>query len=183
MGKGYNLQLFLTFFVLLLVLSCTKQTNLTAISDPSPPDVVVYINAVPLAEPEEGEEVEITMPISQIIQLKALAVDEDSGVRQVSVGTALTYTCLDSGDEKVYSGGEDWSTHNNVPRLHNNRRVGISRDAIFNFRLIYLRNQCNREDLFESAQGQIYVSARNYHGETNSRVYNVVFRPSDPYRY
>ena len=183
MGKGNNLHLILTFFVLLFVLSCSKTVDLTAISDPSPPDVVVFINSVPLEAPKEGEEVEIKMPISQLIQLYAEAVDEDSGIRHVSVGTALTYTCLDSGEEQVYSGGGEWSSHNNVPGYFNRHRVDITQTATHNFRLIYLRNQCNRKDLFESARGKIYVSARNYYGETSSRVYNVVFRPSDPYKY
>ena len=181
MGTSKITSTFIAFFAILLAVSCsTTNVPLTADSDPSPPELVLLINNVPVTTPED-EPIVINMPLSQIIQLMGTAVDPDSGVKHVSVGTALTYTCLNSEDREVYSGAGEWTSNQNVPGLFRRTDVPTERQAVHNFRLIYLKDQCNRKDLFRGAEGEMYVSARNYFGKVSQKSYKVTFLPSDPY--
>ena len=181
MGTSKITSTFIAFFAILLTVSCTtRNVQLTADSDPSPPELVLLVNNVPVSTPED-EPLVINMQLSQLIQLAGSAVDPDSGVKHVSVGTALTYTCLNSENREVYSGAGEWTSNQNVPGLFNRTDVPTKRQAVHNFRLIYLRDQCPREDLFRGAEGEMYVSARNYFGKVSQKTYKVVFQPSDPY--
>ena len=180
MGTINKIQIFAAFFVILLSVSCAKTVDLTADSDPTPPEIVLMVNRVPVTTPED-EPLVINMQLSQNIQLLGSAVDEESGIKHVSVGTALTYTCLDKEDRKVYSGAGEWSSHQNVPGLLKRTDVPTERLASHNFRLIYLRDQCDRDELFLNAEGELYVSARNYFGQLSQKTYKVIFQPNDPY--
>lgn len=180
MGKLSKINFLVAVFVILLFSSCTKTVDLTADSDPTPPEVELLVNRVPLGIPEE-EPMVLTMQLSQNIQLIGSAVDEESGVKHVSVGAALTYTCLDREDRQVYSGAGSWTSNKNVPGQFRRTDVDVERIASHNFRLIYLRDQCERDELFLNAEGEIYVSARNYFGKLGHKTYKVIFQPSDPY--
>jgi len=180
MGTIDKINIFVAFFVILLSASCVKTVDLTADSDPTPPEIVLLVNRLPVTTPED-EPIVITMQLSQNIQLIGSAVDEESGVKHVSVGTSLTYSCLDKGGRKVYSGAGEWSSNKNVPGRFNRTDVDTERLATHNFRLIYLQDQCNRKDLFLNAEGEMYVSARNYFGKLSQKTYKVIFQPSDPY--
>jgi len=180
MGTTKKISVFIAIFAILLSTSCVKDVELTADSDPTPPELVLMVNNVPVTTPED-EPLVINMQLSQIIQLLGSAVDEDSGVKHVSVGTALTYTCLDTENREVYSGAGEWTSNQNVPGLFRRTDVPVQRQAVHNFRLIYLRDQCDRADLFRGAEGEMYVSARNYFGKVSQKTYKVIFQPSDPY--
>ncbi len=180
MGTKNKITVFVAFIAILLSTSCVKTVDLTADSDPTPPEVVLLVNQVPVTTPED-EPIVINMQLSQNIQLIGSAVDEESGVKHVSVGTALTYTCLDREDRKVYSGAGEWSSNKNVPGLLKRTDVDTERLASHNFRLIYLRDQCDRDELFLNAEGELYVSARNYFGKLSQKTYKVIFQPNDPY--
>ena len=82
---------------------------------------------------------------------------------------------------KVYSGAGEWSSNKNVPGLLKRTDVDVERLASHNFRLIYLRDQCDRDELFLNAEGELYVSARNYFGKLSQKTYKVIFQPNDPY--
>jgi len=179
MSYRYKFNLLFTLFVFLLTISCARQVELTADADQTPPNVGVLVNYAPL---EDTDEVQVlTMKLAQNIELQGTAVDEESGIRNVTVGTALTYKCLEDGEEQLYSGGGEWSNHNDYPGRYQNKRVNVNQIATHNFRLIYLRDQCKRDEVLLNAEGEIYVSARNYFGKTNSKTYKVVFELADPY--
>ena len=180
MGTTNKIKFFVAFFVILLFSSCAKTVDLTADSDPTPPEITLLVNRVPVTTPED-EPLIINMQLSQNIQLLGSAVDEESGIKHVSVGTALTYTCLDREDRKVYSGAGEWSSNMNVPGMLKRTDVVTERLASHNFRLIYLRDQCDRDELFLNAEGELYVSARNYFGKLSQKTYKVIFQPNDPY--
>ena len=180
MGTINKFNIVIAFFVILTSASCVKTVDLTADSDPTPPEVELLINRVPVTTPED-EPLVISMPLSQNIQLLGTAMDAESGVKHVSVGTALTYTCLDREDRKVYSGAGEWSSNKNVPGMLKRTDVDVERLASHNFRLIYLRDQCDRDELFLNAEGELYVSARNYFGKLSQKTYKVIFQPNDPY--
>ena len=88
MGTINKIHIFAAFFVILLSASCVKTVDLTADSDPTPPEVELLVNRVPVTTPED-EPIVINMLLSQNIQLLGTAVDEESGVKHVSVGTAV----------------------------------------------------------------------------------------------
>ncbi len=180
MGTTYKISIFVAILVMLLSTSCVKTVALTADSDPTPPEVVLLVNMVPVTTPED-EPLVINMKLSQNIQLLGSAVDKESGVKHVSVGTALTYTCLNNEDRQVYSGAGQWTSNKNVPGLFRRTDVTTERLAVHNFRLIYLQNQCARDELFLNAEGEMYVSARNYFGKVSQKTYKVIFQPNDPY--
>ena len=181
MGTTKIICTFMAIFAILLSTSCTtKDIPLTADSDPTPPELVLLVNRVPVTTPED-EPLVISMQLSQNIQLLGTAVDEDSGVKHVSVGTALTFTCLNREDREVYSGAGEWTSNQNVPGLFRRTYVPTQKEAVHNFRLIYLKNQCKRDELFLNAEGEMYVSARNYFGKVSQKTYKVIFQPNDPY--
>jgi len=181
MGTTNKISIFVAILVMLLSTSCaTNNIKLTADSDPTPPELVLLVNMVPVTTPED-EPLVINMKLSQNIQLLGSAVDEESGVKHVIVGTALTYTCLNREDRQVYSGAGQWTSNKNVPGLFRRTDVTTERMAVHNFRLIYLRNQCKRDELFLNAEGEMYVSARNYFGKLSQKTYKVIFQPNDPY--
>ncbi|MGI9535269.1 MAG: hypothetical protein ACR2NW_09995 [Thermodesulfobacteriota bacterium] len=179
MSYKYKINLLITLFVLLLTISCAKQVELSADEDQSPPDVGVLVNYAPLQDIDETQVIKMTL--AENIQLQGTAVDEESGIRYVTVGTSLTYKCLDKGEVQLYSGGGEWSNHNDYPGKFRNKRVSVNQIATHNFRLIYLRKQCERDEVLLNAEGEIYVSARNYFGKTNERTYKVIFELADPY--
>ena len=180
MGTTNKISIFVAILVMLLSTSCVKTVDLTGDSDPTPPELVLLVNSVPVSTPED-EPLVINMQLSQNIQLLGSAIDEESGVKHVSVGTALTYTCLNNEDRQVYSGAGEWSSNKNVPGLFRRTDVDTERLATHNFRLIYLRDQCDRGELFLNAEGEMYVSARNYFGKLSQKTYKVIFQPNDPY--
>lgn len=180
MGTTNKISIFVAIFVMLLSTSCVKTVDLTADSDPTPPELVLLVNNVPVTTPED-EPLVINMKLSQNIQLLGSAVDRESGVKHVSVGTALTYTCLNNEDRQVYSGAGQWTSNKNVPGLFRRTDVTTERMAVHNFRLIYLRDQCKRDELFLNAEGEMFVSARNYFGKVSQKTYKVIFQPNDPY--
>jgi len=174
--RFYNL---LILFVLLFAISCSKQVELTPNADQSPPDVGVLVNSAPLDDTDDVQV--LPMTLVQNIQLMGTAVDEQSGIKYVNVGTSLTYTCLNTGDVHLYSGDGEWSRNSDYPSRYINKRVNANKAATHNFRLIYLRNQCEKDEALLNAQGEIYVSARNYFGKTSQKTYKVVFELTDPY--
>jgi len=180
MGTTNKISIFVAILVMLLSTSCVKTVDLTADSDPTPPELVLLVNNVPVTTPED-ETLVINMKLSQNIQLLGSAVDKESGIKHVSVGTALTYTCLNNEDRQVYSGAGEWSSNKNVPGLFRRTDVDTEKLAVHNFRLIYLRDQCKRDELFLNAEGEMYVSARNYFGKLSQKTYKVIFQPNDPY--
>jgi len=180
MGTTNKISIFVAILVMLLSTSCVKTVDLTADSDPTPPEVVLLVNSVPVTTPED-EPLVINMNLSQNIQLLGSALDKESGVKHVSVGTALTFTCLNREDRQVYSGAGEWTSNQNVPGLFRRTDVPTEKLAVHNFRLIYLRDQCKRDELFLNAEGEMYVSARNYFGKLSQKTYKVIFQPNDPY--
>jgi len=180
MGTINKINIFVAFFVILLSASCVKTVDLTANPDPTPPEIELLVNRLPVTTPED-EPIVFTMQLSQNIQLIGSAVDEESGIKHVSVGAILTYTCLNTEGRKVYSGAGEWSSLKNVPGPLNRIDVDTERLASHNFRLIYLRNQCDRDELFLNAEGEVYVSARNYFGKLSQKTYKVIFQLSNPY--
>ena len=169
----------LIILILAFAISCTKQVELKHDADQTPPEIGILVNSTPLQDTEEVQAIQMTLV--QNIQLQGTAVDEQSGIKYVNVGIVLNYKCLNEGDSQIYSGGNEWSNKNNFPGRYKSKRIITNKNAVHNFRLIYLRDQCRRDEVLLKAEGEIYVSARNYFGKLNQKTYNVIFELTDPY--
>lgn len=168
--------LILSCMVLLSVplVSCVSKTPLGTEVDETPPVLTVTVNGQQLKDEENVNKFE-NMHISNIIRIHGSATDEQSGVRDITVGTNLKLQCGVSRELMYHATADrpEWKpdvtyTGNEVAKNHT---------TTHNFRMWYLQQKCGELPLVK-AEGDIFVTARNYFGRTSTQSYKVKFTPS-----
>lgn len=173
-GKPGIIAVMIAALMSLPLISCVNKAPLSNEVDETPPEVSVTVNGAQLEGGDNVNRFE-NMPISGIIRIHGSATDNDSGIRNVSVGTNLKLQCGLS-KEIMYHGDADrpeW----HPDRTYTGREVATNHATTHNFRLWYLQEKCGDDPLVK-AKGDIYVTARNHFGKTTTESYKVVFTPS-----
>lgn len=168
----------ITITVALLIsiplISCVTRNALENEFDETAPEVSVTVNGTALKDQEEVSKFE-NMHISNLIVVRGMAKDEQSGVRDIAVGTNLKLQCgLDQ--EIIYHATADRPDWHRDP-VYTGYGVDESHITTHNFRLWYLQEKCGKLPLVQ-AYGDIYVTARNHFGQTTTQSYKVKFTPS-----
>lgn len=167
---------YLTFLILLSapLVSCVSKTPLGSETDDTPPVLSVTVNGQQLEDEENVNKFE-NIHISKIIRIHGTAKDEQSGVRDIAVGANLKLQCGVSKEIMYHATADrpEWEpdvtyTGNEVAKEHT---------TTHNFRMWYLQQKCGELPLIE-AEGDIFVTARNYFGRTSTQTYKVKFTPS-----
>lgn len=173
-GKSNFIAVMIAALISLSLISCVNKASLTGDVDETPPEVSVFVNGTQL-EGDDNLNKFKNLPISGIIRIHGSATDNDSGIRNVSVGTNLKLQC-GLTKEIMYHGDADrpeW----HPDRTYTGREVTTSHTTTHNFRLWYLQEKCGEQPLIK-AEGDVYITARNHFGKTTTESYNVVFTPS-----
>lgn len=159
----------------LSVISCAKTVTLTDEPDDTPPELTITVNGN-LLTPRVEDNVYI-MHLSDIVRLQAHALDEESGVQYVTVGTNLRVIC--GGTEKEFK----YHASGNKPNWHpsaatTGEEVNKRLTSTYNFRLVYLQERCGKEQLTR-AEGEVFAHSRNYFGLENTERKDIVLIPSN----
>ncbi len=154
--------------------SCTTKTHLTSEHDDTPPLVSLDINGVELKDKENPTRFNNTH-LSSLIRVHGSAMDEDSGIRDIAVGVNLKLKCGITKEIMFHgnSNNVDW----NPNAVYSGEKVTKKISDTYNFRLWYLQKRCGRLPLVK-AEGDVYITARNYFGQITTKHYPVIFTPS-----
>jgi len=173
--RSHKTSLLLVLLFALPVMSCVSKTTLINERDDTPPDVSVTVNGTELTDRENVTKFD-NMQISGIIRLHGTAVDEQSGVRDISVGANLELQCGVNDGIMFHATGDRPEWH--PEETYSGSDVAKKHTTTYNFRLWYLQQRCGEDPLIK-AEGDIFVTARNYFGQTTTKSYKVEFTPSN----